>query len=394
MMNRRHIWLLALVSFLAGCSQSDRDSGEPQLGVINRDALESSNTASVSKPTLAVSIPRPNAPSKLFGEHDLSVLDSGNLAGNALQYSNDGDYSDAVQLQYWSVMNSEESTGQYNLACFYSLAGDVESSLFWLQEAAEKQGVDAGWAGTDSDLANVRADSRWSQVMNFLQRYNDYWQVSDHHETSLIVLTGYMFGQPIPLVIGLHGMGSRAKSFVDEEFQTWADEMNVAFVGVSGTIPRGPTSFVWSEDPSKDLKRVLNAINEVSDRVTPKDGALVLFGFSQGAMMAAEIAARQPNLFCGALVMSAGGEGWPMVAEVSTDAKHQRQGYVVVCGAQEARGNVVMAKLYADQLSNLKSRVIHKPYAGVSDHSFPPDFNEMFRKWIRFIQDPSARKKQ
>jgi hypothetical protein len=63
---------------------------------------------------------------------------------------------------------------------------------------------------------------------------------------------------------------------------------------------------------------------------------------------------------------------------------------VVVCGAEEARGNVVMAKLYADQLGNLKSRVIHKPYPGMSEHSFPPDFADMFGKWIHFIQDSTA----
>lgn len=375
---------------LAGCSQSGTGSGESRVESRKGDESRALNTAPVSKPGLAVSLQRPEAPSKQFGEHDLSELDSGSLAGNALQYSSDGDYGDAVQLQYWSVMNSEESTGQYNLACFYSLSGNVEGSLYWLQEAAQKQGVDAGWAGEDSDLANVRRDSRWVDVKSFLQQYNDYWQTSDHHETTLIVPTGYTFGKPIPLVIGLHGMGSRAKSFVDDGFQTWADELSVAFVGVSGTIPRGPTSFVWSEDPGKDLTRVLDAINEVSDRVTPEDGALVLFGFSQGAMMAAEIAARQPNMFCGALVMSAGGDGWPMISEVPANAKHQQQGYVVVCGAQEARGNVMMAKLYSDQLGNLKSRIIHKPYAGMSDHAFPPDFSEMFGKWIHFIQDPKA----
>ena len=98
---------------LAGCSQSGTGSGESRVESRKGDESCALNTASVSKPGLAVSLQRPEAPSKQFGEHDLSELDSGSLAGNALQYSSDGDYGDAVQLQYWSVMNSEESTGQY-----------------------------------------------------------------------------------------------------------------------------------------------------------------------------------------------------------------------------------------------------------------------------------------
>ena len=45
--------------------------------------------------------------------------------------------------------------------------------------------------------------------------------------------------------------------FVDPRmYQPLADEMGVAFLGVSGTTVRGRRHFVWSEDPVKDLERI------------------------------------------------------------------------------------------------------------------------------------------
>ena len=73
----------------------------------------------------------------------------------------------------------------------------------------------------------------------------------------------------------------------DSLVQRWADELNVAFVGVSGTKAKAATRFVWAEDAKADMARVTAALAEVKDKVTIKPGSLIAFGFSQGAQTGA-----------------------------------------------------------------------------------------------------------
>ncbi|PHS15989.1 MAG: hypothetical protein COA78_04335 [Blastopirellula sp.] len=338
-------------------------------------------------PLLSLQFKKPSTPNKKFEGNDLSTYDAKVLASEAYQSVLKKEYDKAVQFQYWSVANTDGEEGLYNLACYYSLKTDVEASFYWMKIAAQKEGVDADWAVDDPDLRSIRRDSRWPYVRQYLRKYNQYWSISDIQETTLIVPAGYDGISEIPVMIGLHGMGSRAKSFVDEDYQEYADELNIAFVGVSGTVPRGPTSFVWSEDHEKDLQRVNRALREVSDRLKPAKGKLILFGFSQGAMMSAEIAARHPDDYAGAIIMSPGGGFSPATGRLSAEEAHKRQGYIVVCGAEEHPGNVSNTRKYASHMKRLNARVKERLYQDVSDHAFPPDYYEQLPSWIEFILD-------
>ena len=52
-------------------------------------------------------------------------------------------------------------------------------------------------------------------------------------------------------------MGHNPSGFVNAEtYQAFADELNMAIVGVSGTVPTGRRSFVWSEEPDPDAAQV------------------------------------------------------------------------------------------------------------------------------------------
>jgi len=50
----------------------------------------------------------------------------------------------------------------YNLACYASLAGNVECALTHLGRAFELDPATREWARDDADLAAVRKDSRYS----------------------------------------------------------------------------------------------------------------------------------------------------------------------------------------------------------------------------------------
>jgi hypothetical protein len=52
----------------------------------------------------------------------------------------------------------------YNLACYASLAGEVDRALAHLSVAFRGDPGTREWAATDSDLEAVRADRRWAEV--------------------------------------------------------------------------------------------------------------------------------------------------------------------------------------------------------------------------------------
>jgi predicted esterase len=340
-------------------------------------------------PDPPLQLPVPPAPASRVGETDLTEVDPPALYRGARQFFARRNYPAAIQCQYMTVRKT--NTGQYDLACYYSLARDIDAALYWLQVGAREEGSNADWACRDSDLVNVRSDARWPKVLTYLHVYQRYWETSGFSETSLVLPRDATPERPLPVFIGLHGMGTNAHSFVDAtEYQPLADKMGVAFLGVSGTRPTGKQSFVWSEDPVKDLARIDDALRETADRLTPAEGQVVLFGFSQGAWMAAEIAQRHPDRFAGAIVLSPGTVADLQFAAVEATPAHRRQKIVAVCGAEEQPGNIYKTKECATAFEKLGARVYQKLYPGMNTHSFPPDYWQRLPIWGRFILDPDA----
>jgi predicted esterase len=291
------------------------------------------------------------------------------------------DYAQAAAYQHWYVQKSK--TGQYNLACFLAQTGKTDPAFYWLQQAAIEEGVDTQHAQTDEDLVSLRSDPRWEKVHQYLEDCNNYFESAPLGHTVVILPKGYHQPTPIPVVLWLHGLGSRPEDFINQSAQPYADELNVALVGVSGTKPRGPRSFVWAVDPVKDASRLKDALAEVRDRLTVKEGHVITFGFSQGAQVGLEIAVRHPDEYAGSIVLSPGAQ--LRLGEVNPMPSLARHGYVLSCGAKELPGNVQLTTIDANWLRQAKAEIIHKPYPDVSDHAFPADFDERFPEWVKFI---------
>ena len=113
------------------------------------------------KPPLALAAP-PDQP-KLLGKDDLSAADADELSGLANQAAEARNYKLALQAQYWAVKKS--GGGRYNLACYYARAKKPDEALYFLQEAAALEGVEAGDARKDDDLAGLRRDPRFEPVL-------------------------------------------------------------------------------------------------------------------------------------------------------------------------------------------------------------------------------------
>ena len=196
------------------------------------------------KPVPPLRLPAPDPmPSKVDGK-DLPKMEEDELFARTMQAMGKADYKKAAAHQYWYVQKSK--TGQYNLACFLAQIKEVNAAFYWLQLAAIEEGVDTQHAQRDEDLVSLRSDPRWPEVRRYLQDCNLYFETAGISRTVLILPKKYDKSQAIPAVLWLHGLGSRPEDFVNEETcQDFADESNVAIVGVSGTKTRGPRSFVW-----------------------------------------------------------------------------------------------------------------------------------------------------
>lgn len=335
----------------------------------------------VVKPVPPLELAVPSAlPGQLDGK-DLKAMPAPELLGRANQAMGLQDYSRAATFQYWYVQKSR--TGQYNLACFLAQLGQTDPAFYWLQLAAIEEGVDTQHAQRDEDLDSLRRDPRWQKVRRYLEDCNRYFESAPIARTAVVVPKSYQKGTPIPAVLWLHGLGSNPEDFINGGCQEYADELNVALIGVSGTKARGPRSFVWAEDVEKDAGRLRDALAEVSDRVTVKKGYVITFGFSQGAQVGLEVAVRYPEEYAGSIVLSPGAQ--PHLDDLKPSPLLARRGFVLSCGAEEHPGNVRLTARDADWLRRANARVIHKPYPGVSDHSFPGDFDERFPEWVKFI---------
>jgi predicted esterase len=308
----------------------------------------------------------------------LASLSVNQLAAVAMAAAREQQYELASAAQRLAI--DQGHLGYYNLACFEGRLGHVDQSIYWLQVAAEKEGVDSAWTSEDPDLELLRKDRRWKKLHNFLSTYQRFWEHSDKEDHCLVVPTDYR-GDPIPVMVWLHGLGDRAESYRFSESQQLADKLNIAFLSVSGTRVLGPASFAWSDDMASNLKRIDGAFEKFSDRLKPQTGRIALGGFSQGGMVAGELVARDPQRFSGALVMSPG--GFPVtVGSNSIAPQHRNLVAVCLCGGGEDPGTVSNTDRYAQWFRKAGALVENPSYPDMKQHSLVPDFHEQLPNWL------------
>ena len=363
--------LLFLALLLVGCSTPPTPAPTP-----TRQAA--------AKPATPLALESPPAPSKMLDDLDLTTLSAGELSGGGFQLLQSDKPRSAAQAFYFAVQKGSDD--RYNLACALARAHQVEAAFYWLQSAAAEEGVDADWAAEDPDLETLRADKRWAEVAAYLHAYNEYFAHQEMLRTVLIRPEGYDPEKPIVTVVGLHGLGG-SETFVNDGFQELADRSGLAFVGVSGTKPLGPKSCSWSEDRELDHQQVQKALASLKGKLRP--GPIILFGFSQGAQMAFELAAAHPDVYAGAISLSPGLRNDSKLAGLQAQPGNRKQHFVLVAGAKEHPHTVAHVRDDAKWARAAGAEVQEKLYPGISEHAFPPDFAEAFPKWLELLRKSS-----
>ena len=122
-----------------------------------------------------------NITEELFLEFEVSLFeavlkrDPGNAEallalGNA--YTRRGQYEAGLEVDRKLVeLLPTDSTAHYNLACSYSLLGDLDEAIEELRAAIEYGYDDHEFMMTDPDLENVRRDRRFEDLCDLIENW-------------------------------------------------------------------------------------------------------------------------------------------------------------------------------------------------------------------------------
>lgn len=191
----------------------------------------------------------------------------------------------------------------------------------------------------------------------------------------------------MPVAVWLHGYrGYSPEGYFpgesSEAMQKHADALGAVILGFPATTDLGDDTQQWSEEPVADHAYIQDRLKTLTKGLNVDLQRVGLFGFSQGAMVAADLATLYPDSYRGAILMSPGGMGSPNASEKKLPT-HAKQVYYCFCGADEHEGNVSLTKAYAGHLKDvLGANVTLKLYAGVSKHTRPPDTMAQFPVWM------------
>ncbi|RBP46489.1 phospholipase/carboxylesterase [Roseimicrobium gellanilyticum] len=195
---------------------------------------------------------------------------------------------------------------------------------------------------------------------------------------------------PFPVALWLHGYRGYSPSGYfpgesAEAMQKHADALGAVIVGFPATTELGDDTQQWSEEPVADHAYVQERLRSLKTPAKLDLNRVGLFGFSQGAMVAAALATVYPENYLGAILMSPGGMSNPKGSNIKLPL-HAKQVYYCFCGAAEQEGNVMLTKGYAEHFEKvLGAKVTLKLYEGVSKHTRPADFMEKFPEWMGAI---------
>jgi predicted esterase len=125
-----------------------------------------------------------------------------------------------------------------------------------------------------------------------------------------ILPDGHDTEKPLLAAIWLHGYGWNLSHVIADQkiFQQIANDLGIAVAGISATGKMEENTWEWAEGAEMDRDYIRAVLSANTDQLKLKSSRHILFGFSQGAKVAGDLAMNYPETYCGAIVMSPGGK--------------------------------------------------------------------------------------
>lgn len=231
--------------------------------------------------------------------------------------------TEAYQLHDWHTAAAEylkmleidpgNSIAVYNLSCCYGLMGEDVLTTLYLRRAFAAGFDNLELANLDSDFDAVRELPGFSNLLDSLNTASaeQISRLGELHWFDAVESFYYRvqfpdgFNPPgeVPVVIGLHGLGSSPDNFM----RIWEliEEPNFIFVVPQAPYPIGEDSFSWylgdheTEEWGHSLilagNYVIALVEQIKQEYPVSD--VYLFGFSQGGCLALYTGLQEPELF-------------------------------------------------------------------------------------------------
>jgi predicted esterase len=291
-----------------------------------------------------------------------------------------------IDVLTWWAGRAESPDFLVDLASRCAALGKIDAAVYWLQRAAAEDGCDVEDVKGEESLAAVRADARWAKLKGYLEDCAQEWRKSSYFRHVLTLPDAHDGKEAIPMVIALHGYGSVPEDFADADFKAMSNALGVAFLSVSGRLPLGRNSFMWSGDFERDWRHIESALERASGECQPMEGKMAVMGFSQGGQLAAELTAGHPQRFRGCISMSPGSRFASGLVErlEKNPASLAGQQYFFTWITGEGAGPQQRVQGWRPVLEKSGARVYRYAFPG-KGHTFPRNDEDYFSIALQVI---------
>ncbi len=298
---------------------------------------------------------------------------------------------DAIKGYHWHIAASADSWGRADLAKFYAAAGDIPSAVYWLQKAAVEEGILLEEINQEPGLAAIISSPSWQGLKEFISSASLCWQQSSFRRDILVLPKGYATGKKIPLLIALHGHRGGPAGFIRSgATQKMCDQLQMGLLSISGPIVFGPHSFAWPVDLEVCMRRIQDALEDGAACVSADKSRLMMVGFSAGAQIAAELAARHPDQFLGAMVLCSGKGPGCRIGEVDRPGSLAGRRFLIINGELEHPGNLEVGARDAQGLEALGAKVLHVKLPKMG-HQFPTNYDQLVAEWVKVVLEAGGK---
>jgi len=291
----------------------------------------------------------------------------------------EGNFTEAANLLDIAFEADEgNSVVAYNCACSYSLAGEEELALQWLEIA-----VDLGiclFEG-DPDFDNIRDGDGFKALVERADEEIEAARAIDW-QPNIFLPDSYDETESYPLLIMLHGYGSNPNAFCREEFVETFTGRGLIYVVPYGPEIFGMSSFSWGEAPVGELY-LLELLADLLDDYPVDTERLYLGGFSQGGSYSFYMGIRHADLLAGIIPMAGRFDAEELAADLERLKKDDLRCYITV-GGLEPIWRMESNAVALERLTELGVATELRVFPGAG-HNLPHNATEEFNRALDFV---------
>lgn len=227
----------------------------------------------------------------------------------------------------------------------------------------------------DEELAPIKDSIIYQQVLNNAkQRYKI--QAADAGKARIFTPKSKQPQSGWPVIVWLSGYGTEGSD--SKDIADALSSISAIFIGINGTEKINAHTFRWSnKNITSTNDAVQSALQQVEKKYKINKNKIVLMGFSQGSLHAAQLLAHYPEQYAGGLLISSG--GWQQTLPTSNIENHN---IVISYGDNEHVSNINLDKNIINYFSPKNNVTVHTHEGG---HFFSNNWKQDYPQYLRQI---------